>query len=190
MFHFLSLTENRESALVGKWGPSIARNSALVFLGTLLLTLASKVSIPLAPVPITFQSMAVFFIAMTFGSRLAVATILCFIAEIALGFPVSAGTEIGLPVLFGSTGGYIFGWLFAAALSGYLVEKGWGKSRAACFLAQILGSVLLYAFGVMVLSQFVGLNAAIDFGVTPFILGDLFKITALSLLIPYFWKKA
>jgi biotin transport system substrate-specific component len=190
MFHFLSLTEVRESALVGKWVPSIARNTVLVLLGTLLLTLASKVSIPLVPVPITFQTMAVFLIAMTFGSRLAIATILCFIAEIALGFPVSAGTEIGLPVLFGPTGGYIFGWLFAAALSGYLVEKGWGQSRAGCFLAQILGSILLYGVGVVVLSQFVGMNAAIDFGLTPFILSDIIKISVLSLLIPRLWKKA
>lgn len=167
----------------------ILRNTAVVIGGSLLLALASKISIPFEPVPITLQSMAVFFIGMKFGPRLAVATLLCYFAELACGLPFASGVKTGLPLLFGPTGGYIFGWMFAAALSGFLVERGWGKSRAGCFFAQVLGSIPMYALGVVVLSQFVGLKASIDFGVTPFILGDILKISVLSLIFPFFYHK-
>lgn len=189
MMKSLSFKAAPAGEISSKYQASILRNTTVVIGGSLLLALASKISIPFEPVPITLQSMAVFFIAMMFGSRLAVATLLCYFAELACGLPFASGFKTGLPLLFGPTGGYIFGWMFAAALSGFLVERGWGKSRVGCFFAQILGSIPMYVLGVVVLSQFVGLKAAIDLGLTPFILGDILKISALSLILPFFYTK-
>lgn len=167
---------------------SIVRNTGVVIGGTLLLALASKISIPFEPVPITMQSMAVFFIGMMFGARMAAATLLCYIAELACGLPFASGFKTGLPLLFGPTGGYVFGWLLAAIVSGALVERGWGKTPVGCFFSQILGSIPMYGLGLVFLSQFVGLKASFDLGFTPFILGDILKISALSLIVPFLRK--
>lgn len=189
MIQFLSLNATLQSTFRLNNSRDIVRNSLIVLGGSLLIALASKISIPFEPVPITLQTMAVFFIGMTLGARLAVATLLCYCAELAFGLPFAAGSSIGLSIFTGATGGYILGWFFAAAISGFLVERGWGTSRVGCFLAQIIGSIPLYTLGVFILSRFVGLKSAIDFGLTPFILGDLLKISFLSLMIPLFWKK-
>src|SRR5579883_3579395 len=113
----------------------------LVVLGSLFLTVASKAQIPFEPVPLTLQTLAVFFIAMTYGTRLALMTMGAFYLQILAGFPVTAGPTVGVGVFMGPTGGFVIGWAFAMLVSGYLVEKGWGRSIIGVFTAQVLGSI-------------------------------------------------
>ncbi|WP_085783454.1 biotin transporter BioY [Candidatus Nucleicultrix amoebiphila] len=183
-----------QSPLKSIWWPSksykLITEIALIAVGLCLLTLSSKITIPLSPVPITLQTMTIFFIGMTYGMRRSLVTILSFYGLIILGLPVSSGANglIGLPVFLGPTGGYIVGWAFAMVISGYLVENGWGKNIIGVFLAQLLGSLALYFFGVMQLSFFVGLDKALLTGLTPFLYGDFLKIMTLSLIVPFFWR--
>ena len=78
--------------------------------GTLILILSAKTKVVLGPVDLSLQTLAVFIIAIAFGSRLAVATLLLYIAEGAFGLPVFQGTPekgIGLAYMVGPTGGYL-----------------------------------------------------------------------------------
>ena len=102
------------------------RAVALAVLGSLLLWASAKIQVPFYPVPMTFQTAVVFLIGLAYGWRLAVATLLLYLAQGAMGLPVFAGTPekgIGLPYMVGPTGGYLAGFVAAAAITGWVGER-------------------------------------------------------------------
>jgi biotin transport system substrate-specific component len=154
----------------------VARTALLALLGSALLTLAAKLQVPFYPVPMTMQTLVVLLIGMAFGARLGLATVVLYLAEGAAGLPVFAGTPekgIGLAYMVGPTGGYLLGFALAAALAGRIVER--RRDAAALVLAVVAGSFAIYLPGVLWLARFVGLEAALDLGLVPFLWGDLLK---------------
>lgn len=163
---------------------------ALVFGGSLFLVAASQLALPWQPVPLSLQTFAVLFIGMTYGSRLALATVFLYLLEGACGLPVFANLQGGLPMLVGPTGGYLIGFLPAAFVSGYLAEKGFAKNFLYAALAALPGLALIYALGLPVLAMYVGWHMAVTVGLLPFISGEAVKLGLLALLVPAFWKKS
>jgi biotin transport system substrate-specific component len=149
-----------------------------VLLGSLGLAASSYVEAPMWPVPITLQTYAVCIVGALFGARLAAATVVAYLIEGALGLPVFAGGAGGLGHLLGPTGGYLVGFLIAAALTGALVERGWSKSFTALLGVMLLAHAVIFAFGVLQLQLFVGWAAAWTSGVAPFIVGTIIKTIA------------
>jgi biotin transport system substrate-specific component len=82
------------------------RGVILIALGTALLTLSAKVNLPLPYVPMTLQTLVVLAIGAAYGWRLGSATLIAYLAEGAIGFPVFAGPVGGLAPLVGPTAGY------------------------------------------------------------------------------------
>ena len=124
------------------WRPSagaLARlyDAVLVLGGSLLVAIAAQIHLPLLPVPATAQTFAVMLLAMALGSRRAVACILAYLMEGAIGLPVFAGGGAGVAVLAGPTGGYLFGFAAAAWVTGSLADRGWDR-RAGPTLLHIL----------------------------------------------------
>lgn len=149
---------------------------AAVVLGTLILAVSSQISVPMLPVPVTMQTLAVTLIGALYGWRLGAITIAAWLFEAALGMPVLANGNAGLPYFFGPTGGYLFAFPFAGALVGWLVERGWNGSRPAlAFTAMLLGNALCLALGALWLSSLIGLERALVAGVVPFLLGGVLK---------------
>ena len=165
------------------------RNVALVCAGVMCLVIASKISIPLQPVPITLQTLAVFFIAMTFGWRLGITTLISYITLGACGAPVFAGHTAGLAVLLGPTAGYILGFIPAMMVAAYLIEHGWGRHFISVVAAQLIASLMIFASGLAVLHLFLPWQQTIDLGLKPFLLTGSLKIIFLAVVIPAFWKK-
>ena len=169
-------------------GLTMAHKVALVIGASILLALSAHIKVPFYPVPVTMQTMLVLLIGMTFGSRLGFATILAYLAQGAVGLPVFAGGA-GLAYMAGPTGGYLFGFAVAAFATGLLAEKGWGKSYATTAAAMVIGNLVIYACGVTYLSSIVGsFDKAIQFGLAPFIWGDLLKIVIATAILPMAWK--
>jgi biotin transport system substrate-specific component len=152
------------------------RAALLAVLGSALLTLSAKIQVPFYPVPMTMQTLVVLLIGMAFGARLGVATVALYLAEGAVGLPVFAGTPekgIGLAYMMGPTGGYLLGFVLAAAIAGWIVER--RRDAAGLALAVVAGSIAIYAPGVLWLAGLVGFAKALEFGVVPFLWGDLLK---------------
>ena len=123
------------------------------------------------------------------GSRLGAAALTLYAMEGAAGLPVFAPTPDGYPGIMGPTGGYVLGFILAAALVGWLAERGWDKSLPRMAVAMVLGAAVLYVPGLAWLSTFVGgLGKAVEFGLTPFILGDAVKAAIATLAVPAAWK--
>ncbi|WP_127519524.1 biotin transporter BioY [Mesorhizobium sp. Z1-4] len=168
----------------------------LVFGGTLLLTLSAKTKVVLGPVDMSLQTLAIFLIAATFGMRLGVATLLIYLAEGAMGWPVFQGTPekgVGIAYMMGSTGGYLAGFVVAAAVVGWAADRGWDRS-----VFKFLGALLIAEFAIMLLgfawlATLIGAEKSWQFGVLPFILPDLIKVGIAAAFMPAiwsFWRKA
>ncbi|MGF1594973.1 MAG: biotin transporter BioY [Kiloniellaceae bacterium] len=172
--------------------PALARNTLLAVAGSLLLWASAKVQVPFYPVPITMTTFAVLAIGMAYGWRLGAATILLYLAEGAMGLPVFAGTPekgIGLAYMAGPTGGYLLGYVLAAAACGWLAERGWDRNVATAALAMLVGNALIYAPGLLWLGTLFGWDKPIlEWGLIPFITGDLLKLALVAAGLPLAWK--
>jgi biotin transport system substrate-specific component len=166
------------------------RLAALTMLGSLALTASAKLQVPFYPVPMTMQSLVVLLIGLGFGWRLGTATVLLYLAEGLAGLPVFAGTPekgIGLVYMMGPTGGYLVGFVFAAAFLGWLAERGWDRSLWRTALALSFGHALLFAPGIAWLALFVGWPKAVALGLTPFLWGSVVKTALGVALVPAAW---
>jgi biotin transport system substrate-specific component len=158
----------------------------VIVTGSILLSLSARFSfpVPFSPVPITLQTLVVLYLGLTLGKERAFASIMAYIGQGVIGFPVFAGGKAGFAVLAGPTGGYILGFAFAAYITGLAAERGMDRKIITNFLAMLVGNIIIYAFGAFWLSLFLGANKALTLGVLPFIPGDLVKIFVAVSLLP------
>ena len=158
-------------------------NISLILFGTLLLTISAKVQVPFWPVPMTMQTFMVFLIGATYGVRLSFLTLVAYLFEGAIGLPVFAAGG-GLIYLTGPTAGYLYGMTLAAVVISYFADQGFSVSYTKTFISIILGSIIIFALGVLYLGSIIGYNKAIQAGLLPFITSELFKIALAVILIP------
>jgi biotin transport system substrate-specific component len=154
---------------------AILRGAALAFVGTLVLIVSAKVQVPFYPVPMTLQTLAVLTLGALFGARLAAATVSLYLGEGLIGLPVFAGAAAGPAYLIGPTGGYLLGFLLAAALVGWLAERGWTRGWLLAIAAMTLGHVVIFAAGFAWLALALGAAKAWAVGVVPFFAATLAK---------------
>ena len=153
----------------------------LVLAGVGVLAASAHVAIPFWPVPMTMQSGTVLLIGAAYGSGLAEATLLAYLAAGALGLPVFA-TGAGLAYVAGPTGGYLLGYLLAASFMGFCASRGWMRSVAGTIAAFFGGTVILYALGLAWLSVLLGTHKAVALGLVPFLPAEATKIAMAILL--------
>ncbi len=171
---------------------SWVRKVAVVIVGSLLLTVSAKTSIPFLPVPMTLQTLVVLSLGMVLGPRLGAAAVLAYLAQGAFGLPVFAGTPekgIGIAYMLQHTGGYLVGFVVAAFTVGLLAQRKWDRSMLTTIAAMLIGNAIIYAFGLMWLGTLMGWDKPIvALGMTPFLLGDLAKTLIAAALLPALWK--
>jgi biotin transport system substrate-specific component len=168
---------------------AVLYDAIVVICGSLVVALSAQIRIYLAfsPVPITGQTFAVLMLGALLGSRRGGLAMLAYLVEGVLGLPVFAA-GVGLPVLFGPTGGYLVGFVAAAYLVGKLAEKGWDRHIITTIAAMVLGNAVLHLFGFTWLAVLTDVKTAFLMGVYPFILGDLLKVAIAAAALPTGWK--
>lgn len=160
---------------------------ALVLVGVGILAVSARIQVPFYPVPVTMQTLAVMMIAMAYGSKLGTTTLFSYLLAGFLGAPVFAGGA-GFAYMAGPTGGYLAGFLLVGVVLGALADRGWTRNWQTTAAAMLVGTAIIYLLGVTWLSQLIGFDKAITFGLVPFIYGDILKLVIAAAAVPYMWK--
>ncbi len=194
---------NAQPLALAIWPESVGRlpaSIALAVIGSIVLTLSAKISVPFYPVPMTLQTFAIMAIAAAYGSRLAVATVLLYLAEGFFGIPVFANTPpaVAGPAYFlGPTGGFLIGFIALAFIVGTAADRGWDRSIPKLLAAMIAADAVVFALGIIWLAWFATLSSGVSGGIGPnaawingiwnFLLADLLKIALAALTVPASW---
>jgi biotin transport system substrate-specific component len=193
------LTLTHDKTLAEVFGPTsgtglITKQAALVVGGILFLIAAAKMSflIPPSPVPVTMGTFAVLTIGAAYGPRLGLATMFGYLVIGAFGFDVFAGSsaeKFGLTYMMGGTGGYLVGYVLATLALGYAARRGADRNVLGMAVALLIGNALIYIPGLVWLGMLYGWDQPIlQWGLTPFLIGDAMKLALAALLVPAVWK--
>jgi len=164
----------------------------LVCAGAAFVALCAQVSFHLGftPVPITLQTFAVLLVGTAYGAARGTASLLLYMLVGIAGAPVYADQKHGWDVFVGSTGGYIVGFVVAAALVGWLAERGWDRRFSTSVSVMLTGTVVIYAFGLLWLHHNLDVSwaTALEYGLYPFVAGDVIKLYLAALALPGAWR--
>ncbi len=184
---------------VGERMSARLRHVALVCVGAALIALTANVTIwlPDNPVPFTGQTLAVLLVGGALGLRRGALSVALYLA---LGFwlPVYAGHAHGISTIaavehgglvLGAPGGYLIGFLLAAAIVGKLAELGWDRHIPGAVGAMVIGEIVIYLVGVpwLAVAAHLSPELAIQKGLLPFVLGDALKLAIAAVLFPSAW---
>jgi biotin transport system substrate-specific component len=172
------------------------KNILLAVLGAAFIALFAQIEIenPLnqaglpfneAGLPITGQTFAVLLVAFFLGGRYGFLAVIIYVAAGIFGLPVFAGGASGIEKLYGSSGGYLVGFMFAASVIGGYGDRGWRRSFFKCISAMLIGTLLILLFGVLKLAYISGFEKALTDGFYPFIWAGLVKVV-LGGVVAYF----
>ena len=172
----------------------LATDVVLVAAGAAFVSLAAQLTIPMVPVPITGQTLAVLLVGASLGAvRGAIALTLYAVLGI-VGVPVFSEATHGFAIVGGPTGGYIIGFIFAAALTGWLAQREWDHRILKALAAFGAGTLVTFAFGLPWLGFWLGangfdndLNAVLQSGLYPFIVGGVIKAVLAAGFIRLAW---
>jgi biotin transport system substrate-specific component len=164
-------------------------DATLVVLGAALVGGFAQLYVPLWPVPVTGQTLAVLLVGSTLGAVRGALSMVVYAAVGGIGIPWFSEASHGWSVIAGPTGGYIIGFIFSAAFIGWLAERQWDRQffkAAATFLG---GSLIVFAIGLPWLSFVLktDLPTTLEYGLYPFILGGIIKAIIAAGLLPLAW---
>jgi biotin transport system substrate-specific component len=170
---------------------ALARDVVLVVSGALLVALFAQISIdvPPSPVPITGQTLAVGLVGATLGMRRGMASLALYVA-LGLFLPFYADGDSGWHVVWGASGGYLAGFIFAAAFVGWMAEHGADRSPLLAFVTFVIGQLIIFVPGLIVLKISVGetWGWTIHNGFSIFIVGGLVKAAIGAVAMPSAWR--
>jgi biotin transport system substrate-specific component len=186
MFSSFAITLTRRLNLRSQ----LLADAILIVTGSLIVAMMAQVRIalPFTPVPVTGQTFAVLLVGAALGAHRGAASLGLYLLEGALGLPFFAGATSGIAILSGPTGGYLFGFIFAAGLVGWLADRALERRLWSAIPVFLAGQGLIYIFGVLGLARFMGLVGAFNAGVVPFVVGDILKVLLVAIALPVVWK--
>ena len=163
-----------------------------VIAGTLLVAGAAQISVslPFTPVPITGQTFAVLLVGASLGTVRGCASLLLYLVVGIVGAPVYAHHAHGWSVVTSASGGYLVGFVLAAAATGFLAEHRWDRRLSSSISLMLTGNVIIYLVGLPWLAVVLntGLKKTLELGLYPFVPGDVFKLYLAAALLPTAWK--
>ena len=171
---------------------NLITDALLVLAGTALVAAAAQISVklPFTPVPITGQTFAVLLVGASLGCVLGTASAMLYLWLGVAGVPIYAHHDSGWSVITSASGGYIVGFVLAAALTGFLAERRWDRRLSSSIGLMLTGNVVIYLVGLPWLAIVLNTNLekTLEYGLYPFIPGDTFKLYLAAAALPGAWK--
>lgn len=191
----LTLAIGRPTLADRVFSRALLTDLVLIAAGAGLTAIAAQVAVPMWPVPITGQTLAVLLVGSTLGALRGALSLTLYAVLGIVGLPVFSDAESGMSVIAGPTGGYIIGFIFAAALTGWIAQREWDRRWFKATLAFLAGSVVTFAFGLPWLAVALGgyglpndLHSVLTAGLYPFIIGGVVKAMLAAGIISLAWN--
>ena len=171
---------------------SLVLDIVLVLAGAALTAVLAQVAIPLWPVPITGQTLAVLLVGSTLGAARGAISMGVYALVGLVGLPVFSDGTSGFHILAGPTGGYIVGFIVSAALVGWLAERAWDRKILKAIATFVAGSVVVFAIGLpwLAIALHLNLQQTLQAGLYPFLIGGAVKALIAAGLLPLAWLGA
>ena len=161
----------------------IIKSLIVIFLGSIILAVSAKIKIPFYPVPMTMQTFVVLFLGVSFGYKIAIATVSLYLLEGIIGLPVFSNSPergTGLAYFIGPTMGYLIGFILACFFASFVKLS---DNYLIIFMKLILSVSSIYVLGILWLGNLIGWDKPIlELGVTPFVLAEIFKMALLTII--------
>jgi biotin transport system substrate-specific component len=171
---------------------NLLTDALLVLAGTGLVAAAAQISVklPFTPVPITGQTFAVVLVGASLGAVRGTSSLLLYLWLGVAGAPIYAHHDSGWNVITSASGGYIVGFVLAAAVTGFLAERGWDRRLSSSISVMLTGNVIVYLVGVPWLAVVLNTNLekSLEYGLYPFVPGDVFKLYIAAAILPTTWR--
>jgi biotin transport system substrate-specific component len=190
----LTLAVGRPTLADRIFSRKLVTDIVLVGAGAALVSLSAQLTIPMVPVPITGQTLAVLLVGASLGAARGAISLALYAVLGIVGLPVFSDGAHGFEIIGGATGGYIIGFIFAAALTGWLAQREWDHKILKAIAAFGAGTVVTFAFGLPWLGFWLGangypndLNSVLASGLYPFIVGGIIKAVLAAGIIRLAW---
>lgn len=169
---------------------TLVKKAGLVLGGSLLIAIAAQVSVPMFPVPMTLQMLAILVVGFAMGARMAAATLLAYLAEGAMGLPVFANGGAGLAYMAGPTAGFLAGFVGVAYLAGLAADRGLARGMVSTTLVALVLAAALYIPGLAWPAAAMGksFGALWSGWMAPFLIGDAVKAVLAAMIVTGAWK--
>lgn len=174
---------------------AVALDAGLVVAGAAVVALLAQVEVPLWPVPITGQTLAVVVVGAALGARRGAAALITYLLAGLAGLPVFAGFTGGFLAVAKPSFGFVIGFVFAAFVAGFFAERAWDRKPLLAFAGFVLASAIPFVFGIPYMAFILnvvgggayGVGDILAFGLWPFVVGGLVKAAIAALVIPGAW---
>ena len=167
------------------------RHIALVAIGVLLIAIGAKISfvLPDNPIPVTGQTFGVLVAGGALGFRRGIAAAGIYVLLGVIGLPFFALNRTGIEVIWGASGGYLIGFIVAAAIVGRLAELGWDRKIVGAIGAMLIANAAIYLIAVpwLAVTAGYGPEEAIQKGFLTFLIGDAIKLALAAAAFPAAW---
>ncbi len=190
----MSLQISARPTLIDRVVPrNMANSVALVFGGAVLTAIAAQIAVPMWPVPITGQTFAVLLVGAVLGASRGALSMITYFSLGAAGLPVFTGAVAG--ITFGTTFGYLVGFIAAAAVVGWFSQLNWHKKVSGVIASFVIGNAVIYLFGLPWLAFALSnlglasdIGSVVAAGLVPFLVGDVIKMALAAAALPLAWK--
>lgn len=174
---------------------AFALDAALVVAGAIFVAALAQVEVPLWPVPITGQTLAVVVVGAALGSRRGATALITYLLAGLAGLPVFAGFTGTIAAVAKPSFGFIVGFVFAAFVAGWFAERAWDRKPLLAFVGFVAASAIPFLFGIPYMAFILnvvgggsfGIGEILAFGLWPFVFGGFVKAAIAAVLIPAAW---
>lgn len=164
-------------------------DAVLVVLGAALVGGFAQLYVPLWPVPVTGQTLAVLLVGATLGAVRGTLAMVAYAVFGIVGVPWFSESSSGWDVIAGPTGGYIVGFIASAALVGWLSERQWDRKVLKALATFAGGTLVVFAIGLpwLAFALGIGVDLTLEYGLYPFLIGGAIKALIAAAVLPLAW---
>lgn len=170
-------------------GRGLGIDAVLILAGVALTAIAAQVTVPIWPIPVTAQTVAVLLVGMATGALRGAISMTLYAFLGGVGLPIFSNSSSGIDWLSGSTGGYILGFIAAAGFAGWMAQLGVDRSLMRSLVVATVATGIIYLFGLpaLAITQSLSLEETLAIGFYPLLLGAVIKVAVVAVINTAAW---